>query len=274
MSEQLTETCPHCHMEFIKLSSHLRHCKENPDNLTESEQTCTTSPDPAAAPKIKKHIFGFLKRTKEEEEQPPNEFLTMAEKLEEKEKIKDLSPEEKFKRFFAESQSWSIEPPKLSILTKIKRFFFPSEITYKKCVFVSENSSPKFGYYPFDPKDKYLFLPDGRIYDLPQSGETWFFNADKFLPLIHSKDPGDIYDLPIHYATAIHNDGIQYGQTMGFNDLISSITSLKIITTIVSVVAIIAIVGAVIIVKQTTGDVASLTAEIQGMKTLLTGGSL
>ncbi|WMW24348.1 hypothetical protein RE474_09625 [Methanolobus sediminis] len=286
MSE-LTETCPYCGNDFVKLSSHLMHCKKKQENQKEIEQPVEVQEEPPKEelPQVaissttpekteKKSFFGFIKRTKKDEQKPPSEFLTMAQKLEEKEAIKNLSPEEKFKRFFSESQTWSIEPPKLSIVTKIKRFFFPSDITYKKCVFVSDESPAKFGYYPYDPKDKYLFLPDGKLYDIPQAGDTWFFDVKKFLPLVNSKDPSDIYDLPLHYVTAIHNDGVQYGQSMAFNDLVYSITSIKILNIIAAAVAVIAIIGAVVIVKQVSGDVADITTEIQAIKSIISGGAV
>lgn len=282
MPDKVKETCPHCGGEYEKLHAHIRHCKARPQE--EPEISPVEAPEapqvlgvklakPAEEPQQTKPCrWSFLKKKPKHEIEPPTRLLTLAEKLDAKEATKDLSPEEKFKRFFAESQIWSIEPPKLSLLGKIKQLFTKTDIEYKKCVFVSEDSEPKYGYYPYDPKNKYLFLPDGRIYDIPQTGDIWFFNAAKFLPLINSKDPGDIYDLPIHYATAIHNDGVQYGQSMGFADLIDSINRIGIISKISAGVAVIAIVGAVIITREIAKDYGALASDIQALRALLTGG--
>ena len=277
-----TETCPHCSGEYEKLHAHIRHCKAKPQEVPEISPVEAPAAPQALGVKLAKLAkepqqtkpsrWSFMKKKPKHEIEPPTRLLTMAEKLDAKEAITDLSPEEKFKRFFAESHIWSIEPPKLSLLDRFKNIFVKSDVEFKKCVFVSEDADPKFGYYPYDPKNKYLFLPDGRIYDVPQSGDIWFFNANRFLPLIHSRDPGDLYDLPIHHVTAIHNDGVQYGQSMGFTDLIDSIKSISIISKICAAVAVVCVVGSVIIVREIMKDYASLAADVQTLKLLLTGG--
>lgn len=267
---KLTEKCPYCNGDFVKVSSHLRHCKQNPINIQSIPEEATEQPENENIQEPQKPFFSIFKKEKTESK-PPTKFLTMEEKMKAKEAIDDLSPEEKFLNFFSESPLWIMEKPKLSFIGKIKRMLSNSEVSYKQCVFVSENSDPKYGYFPYDSKDKYLFLPDGKIYDLPQSGEIWFFNADRFLPLIHSRKLSDIYDLPIHHATAIHNDGVLFGKSVGFADLIDSINSIAIISKISAAVAIIAIVGAALYVKQVSGDYSTLATEIHSLTNLIQG---
>jgi len=275
----MPEKCPYCGEEFEKLSSHINHCKkkyvDNSDpEFIELFGPDNTNPEKSIKPRrnLLSNIFSKKQDKSRDKKELPSNLLTMDQKLAELDKIKSLSPEEKFKRFFFELEPWSINEPKTSIFSKIKHIFSHSDVEYRKCVFVSENVDAKCGCYPYDPKDKYLFLPNGVIYDIPQSGNIWFFNVDKFLPLINSKDPSDIYDLPIHYATAVHNDGVQYGQSMAFNDLVSSITSLNILLKIAFAVTVISVIGAVLIVKTTSDDVSDLIIEIQSMKSILVGG--
>lgn len=273
MKSKPISVCPYCNKQFVKLHAHIRHCKQKTDPvLTDPvyddliDDVIIDDASEGFLTSQKRRISSFFRPS------VSIECFTLEDKLTAKSAIAGLHPEDKYKRFFTEPHLWSIEPPKLSLLDRFKNIFVKSDVEFKKCVFVSEDADPKFGYYPYDPKNKYLFLPDGRIYDVPQSGDIWFFNANRFLPLIHSRDPGDLYDLPIHHVTAIHNDGVQYGQSMGFTDLIDSIKSISIISKICAAVAVVCVVGSVIIVREIMKDYASLAADVQTLKLLLTGG--